>query len=290
MSARKTTSRKGPDRRAEITAKLADGIDALVTTEAWQAYLDVQARFHSYSFGNTMLIRLQCPHATRVTGYGKKDGSTGWLSLGRQVRSGERAIWIWAPSFRRETDPETGEDDRRVFFVPVPVFDISQTEGADLPEPVAPLTGEAPEGMLDAAVAFIENQGFDVEFVPAIPDSGAEGDTDYSRRRVRICTSGHTTMDQFSTALHEAAHVLLHEGSQLPGGLKELEAESVAYVAAAALGADTSGYSFGYVLGWMGDDPEAARKAIRASASRIQKAAGRIIDEIPVPARAEAAA
>jgi hypothetical protein len=288
-------ARAKSDRRAEITEKLAAGIDALATSDAWQAYLDVQARFHAYSFGNTMLIMAQCPHATRVTGYGTADKATGkpksgWLALGRHVKgpdeSGQRqrAIWIWAPSSRKVEDEETGEARRIPFFIPVPVFDISQTEGEPLPEPVRKLTGEAPEGMIARAVAFINSLGYDVEFVDRFESDAKNGDTTYGLRRVRVATEGRSTMGQLKTLLHEAGHALLHEGSEAPAGLKELEAESVAYVAAAALGADTSDYTFGYVLGWMEGDPEQARKMIRASGSRIQKAARQIIDGMPAQA------
>jgi len=286
-----STRNSKTDRRAEITQKLSDGISALVTTGAWQAYLDVQARFRTYSFGNTMLIMAQCPHATRVMSYGKKDGSTGWLSLGRNVIKGERAIWIWAPATRKTEDEETGEVKRSTFFVPVPVFDVSQTEGAELPEPVKRLTGEAPAGLLDRVVAFIESQGFSVAFVPFIdhPASQVNGRTSWAGKSVLIATDGRDTMAQFKTALHEAAHVLMHEGEG-SNGRNELEAESVAYIAAATLGADTSGYSFGYVLGWMQGDPEAARKMIRTCGTRIQQAARRITDELPELTSAEVAA
>jgi antirestriction protein ArdC len=288
-------ARAKTDHRAEITEKLAAGIDALATSATWQAYLDVQARFHTYSFGNSMLIMAQCPHATRVTSFGTTDKVTGkpksgWLLLGRHVKGPDetgqrqRAIWIWAPSSRKVEDEETGETRRIPFFVPVPVFDISQTEGEPLPGPVRKLTGEAPEGMIARAVAFINSAGYDVEFVDRFESGSKNGDTTWSLRRVRIATDGRSTMGQLKTLLHEAGHVLLHESSEAPAGLKELEAESVAYIAAAALGADTSDYSFGYVLSWMRGDPGQARKMIRESGSRIQKAARQIVDGMPAQA------
>jgi len=280
MSAR-STNPESPDRRAELIETLADGIDRLVTTEAWQDYLDVQARFHAYSFSNTMLIFSQRPRATQVMAKGKQDGSTGWMSLGREVIEGERPIWVWAPAFRKETDPETGEDGRRVYFVAVKVYDIAQTEGAELPHPARKLTGEAPEGMIARVVAYISSIGYDVEFLPVIPGSAANGDTTYGLRRVRVATEGRSTMGQLKTLLHEAGHALLHENSDAPAELKELEAESVAYVAAAALGADTSDYTFGYVLTWMGGSPRRTRKAIKTSGARIQKTARQIIDGMP---------
>jgi antirestriction protein ArdC len=285
-SRQRTAAAPKTDRRAELVEKLADGIDQLSTTQAWSDYLTFQARFRSYSFGNARLIQLQRPDATLVTGYGAKDGSTGWLSKGRQVRTGEKAIWIWAPSTKKVEDPDAEDGHKRItYFRPVPVFDISQTDGDPIPAPVRLLEGEAPAGVLEAVVAFIESQGFTVQFVPFIDSQdGPNGRTQYSGRKVLIATSGRSTLQQAKTAIHEAGHVLLHEGSGLPRGHKELEAESVAFVAAQALGLNTEGYSFGYVLGWQGGDPAKARQGIKESAERIRKAVGQVIDYLEAKA------
>src|SRR5215471_10670884 len=82
---------------AETTKELLDTlsaeVEALRTSEGWMAWLEVAKRFHRYSPNNQMLIAWQCPEATHVMRYGSKDKSTGWLSLGRQVRKGEKAIY-----------------------------------------------------------------------------------------------------------------------------------------------------------------------------------------------------
>src|SRR5581483_8531598 len=75
----------------------------LTDTQTWTAWLRTQARFHSYSFGNCVLIALQRQDATRVAGF------AAWTELGRTVRKGEKAIWILAPMTRRRTDA-TGSD------------------------------------------------------------------------------------------------------------------------------------------------------------------------------------
>jgi hypothetical protein len=261
---------------------LAAGVARLASTDEWQAYLDVQAKFPAYSFANTMLIFRQAPWATRVMAEGAADGKNGWKSLGRTLKPGEKQnpIAIWAPSFRtvKAEDSPDGEDHRWTNFRPVPVYDVSQTEGADLPEPVKLLGGEAPEGALDQAVAFIRSLGYTVGFVDEIP-GGANGHVIWADRLVEIATSGRSTRQQFKTALHEAGHILMghEELERMDRGRKELEAESVAYVAAASLGVETDDYSFGYVLHWQGSDPARAARALKSSGKRIQQAAQKIV-------------
>jgi hypothetical protein len=269
-------------REEDLLGKLAAGIDKLSTTEGWQRWLGIQAKFPAYSFGNTMLILMQCPHASAVMGYGRKDKSTGWLSLGRQVRPGEHALWIRKPSFKTiaAEDSQDGEEKTVRRFIWVPVFDISQTEGAELPEPVKLLEGEDPGNVLGRVAGYITTLGFTVEFVPFIdhPEHGPNGQTRWGERKVLIATSGRSPLQQAKTGLHEAAHVLLHEGSQLVRGLKELEAESAAYVTAQNVGLVTDDYSFGYVLSWVGSDPALARTAIKQSGERIQQASRKILE------------
>jgi hypothetical protein len=83
------------------------------------------------------------------------------------------------------------------------------------------------------------------------------------------------------TLIHEAAHVLLHlspPARYLPRALKEVEAESVAYVVASVHGMPTDDYTFPYVAGWAGED---ADKAIRETQARVNVAARAIIAESP---------
>lgn len=285
------------EREADLAARLADGIDHLSTTGDWQRYLDFQAQFPTYSFGNVMLIRMQCPHASALMGYGNKQGTSGWLSVGRQVKgpdpvTGEKqhAIWIRKPAFKTVRDENDPEDEGRTLrrFIWVPVFDISQTEGDPIPEPVRLLQGEAPEGALAAVTACITGLGYTVEFVDQIDGPhGPNGRTIWASRRVLIRTDGRSALSQLKTCLHEAGHVLLHKDSALPGGHKELEAESVAYIAAQGLGVESGGYSFGYVLTWSGGDPAKAREMIKASGSRIQGAARTILEGMGAVAKIE---
>ncbi len=270
------------ERISELTDQLAAGIQDLASTGQWIAYLDFQAKFPHYSFGNVMLILLQCPEATMVMPYGKPEKPGTWMHIGRHAIKGETALYIRKPTFKKveAEDSPDGRERTEMHFIWVPVFDVSQTEGDPIPEDgVHLLDGEDPDGILALTVKFIESKGLTVEFVPNIPGSQANGDCDYSR--VRICTDGRSLLQQAKTALHEAAHMLLHEGSLLPRELKELEAESVAYVTAQCVGLQTSDYSFGYVLGWSGGGDK-ARDAIKASGSRIHDAAKTILAGIGV--------
>jgi hypothetical protein len=271
-------------RMGELTDQLAAGIQDLAATDAWQRYLDFQAKFPRYSFGNCMLILMQCPNASLVMPYGKegKPGST-WVNIGRHARRGEHALYIRKPVFKKTEadDSLDGKEHTSMHFVWVPVFDISQTEGEPVPcDIVQLLDGDDPDGILARVVAFIEHNGYTVNFVPEIPGSEANGDCTYGRKTIRVCTNGRTPLQQAKTACHEAGHMLLHADSIAARGLKEMEAESVAYVVMQYVGLKTDGYSFGYVLGWMGQDADKAREAIKASGTRIQKAARAILEGI----------
>lgn len=266
-----------------LTDDLAAGIAALATTESWQRYLGFQATLPAYSFQNTMLVLLQCPRASLVMPLGDakapKPGT--WTAMGRTRIEGERDILIRKPAFKTIEADEAWDGKEHTIrrFVWVPILDISQTEGADVPEPVKLLDGDDPDGVLGKVVAFIERHGYAVEFVPSIDGGPANGDCTYALKRIRVATDGRTPLQQVKTAIHEAAHMLLHEG-HLDRNRMELEAESVAYVVSQYVGLNTTDYSFGYVLHWMRSDPDKAQKAIKKSGTRIQEASKAILDGI----------
>ena len=126
-------------RKDETLERLTNGIAQLTSSDSWTTWLRVQARFHRYSFSNALLVALQCPGATRVTGFHT------WRRLGRTVRRGESALWILAPVTRRVVSDDTEQQTGVVTaFRAVPVFDISQTTGQDLPEICTHLSGNDP--------------------------------------------------------------------------------------------------------------------------------------------------
>jgi len=129
-------------RKDETLERLTNGIAQLTSSDSWTTWLRVQARFHRCSFSNALLVALQCPGATRVTGFHT------WRRLGRTVRRGESALWILAPVTRRVASDDGPEQSTHIVtaFRPVPVFDISQTEGDPLPEICTRLSGDEPAG------------------------------------------------------------------------------------------------------------------------------------------------
>ena len=257
-----------PIDRDHLLEALTEGIASLTTSEAWRAHLEVQGRFHRYSFSNTLLICRQDPEASQVAGFAT------WRSLGRCVRKGERAIWILAPVRGRRTRTDEGEECRPIVgFRPVPVFDIAQTDGEPLPEVCRTLDGDDPAALFARLADRATRMGYALE-VTELPGT-TNGDCSYARRRIRV-EARNRPAQRVKTLAHELAHALLHEGCD-DRPLAELEAESTAFVVCRQLGLDSSDYSFGYVACWSGGGPEAVAR-IKASGGRIQRAAAAILE------------
>ncbi len=259
---------------AELLETLTEGVAALTTSERWTQYLEVQSRFPRYSSNNVLLILAQRPDATRVAGY------RAWQALGHQVLAKESALRIFAPmKYRRDDPPDGGLAQEIRGFKLVPVFDVSQTEGPELPDIVSKLHGHAPEGLFAKLTDFADGIGFRV-VRPWSLVSGANGDTDHAAGLIRVATNNDGAQ-QVKTLAHEIGHALLHDPEitstgDLARGLKELEAESVAYVICRALGMETGEYSFGYVVGWSGGGEQAVA-GIKSSMTRIQRAAAAVL-------------
>jgi len=258
-----TTTKNHP----ELLEKLAEGISNLTSSEEWQRHLDVQSRFHRYSFGNVLLIAAQCHEATRVAGF------NAWRKMNRSVRKGEKAIWILAPMVYKKADAEDGEDDRAIRgFKFVPVFDVAQTDGEELPSVCTRLDGDDTDGHYDQLRTVARSIGFSVEDHEFV--GSTNGDCCHSEHRIRVETTN-SPAQRVKTLAHEIAHALLHEKFD-DRALAELEAESTAYVVLSSLGIDSSDYSFGYVATWAGGG-EQAIAGIKASCERIQKSAASIL-------------
>lgn len=258
-------------RTTDLIAQLDAGIGALTSSDDWRGWLDAQAKFHRYSFGNVWLILHQRPDATRVASFNK------WKELGRSVNKGERALWILAPMTVkiRERDDSTGEDResmRVVGFKSVPVFDIGQTSGAELPAPIHQLTGACDADRISAMVRCAREFGFAVEF-GAVDLGSANGVCSHAAKSIRVAANLEPAQEA-KTLAHEIAHAILH-GPTFEGGreVAEIEAESTAYVVGQILGIDSAEYTFGYVAHWAGADPEKARAQVRKSGARIAKTA-----------------
>jgi antirestriction protein ArdC len=215
-------------------------------SETLTAYLTAMAQFHTYSFGNILLIAKQKPDAQRVAGIRT------WNELGRYVRKGEKGIQILAPmmGFRRRKDDGTDEDaqaqKRQVLigFRAVYVFDVSQTEGAELPEMTHTVTGEVGEHR-DRLFDFIRQQKITLEYNERIaPALGVS----YGGKIVLL--PGQSKPEEFTTLVHEVAHEILHKAERrilTTQTVRETEAEAVAFVVGKAIGLDTGLASADYI-------------------------------------------
>ncbi len=275
-TAERTTSRD--DAVDRLHQQLQDSLQELVTSEDWQRALGVAARFHDYSFANTRLIWAQSLARgftpSRVAGY------RAWQDLGRQVRKGERGLQILAPVIRKII-PENGtEEERRVVgFRVVHVFDLTQTEGEPLPEvPVTLVQGDLPSHWEQVSGLIIE-AGFGLQVADLDRLGEANGITDWHHRDV-VVRASLPGAQRFKTAVHELAHIRLHEPTSdaRPScrGIVEVEAESVAYMVCAALGIDSAGYSLGYVASWSGGD----LTKVSATANRVIGCARQVLTQL----------
>ena len=234
-------------RIGEHIEALAKAVDDVRASDDFRRYLDVQARFHSYSWHNCMLIFSQCPDATRVAGY------RAWQKLGRQVRKGERGIRILAPCpFKRECTTADGDSEtvQGMFFRAVSVFDVSQTDGDALPSVDVPTIDSAADDLLARLTRVADSRKISVAFQPI--SGGAFG---VSKRGAIEIDNQHPTGQQAKTLAHEVAHEALHWDIKGPftRSLAELEAEAVAYVVCQHFGLDTEVRSSRYIALWQGD-------------------------------------
>lgn len=280
------------ERLAELTDKLENGIKELYASGRYAEYLRAMSKFHHYSFGNALLILFQCPTATRVAGY------TTWKKdFGRNVKRYEKGIQILAPCPTRRyiwkeiVDPDTGKvvcnpdgSTRKetqlvtvTRFKVATVFDVSQTEGKELPTlGVTRLTGDI------ESFAVIYDRLTALSPVPVERDicpGEANGYFSSAEKRI-VLRPGMSQIQTVKTLVHEIAHAKLHDAKAVPPGErkqrreKEVEAESIAYVVCQHFGIDTSDYSFGYVAGWSrGREME----ELKSSLDLIHSTAGEII-------------
>ena len=254
----------------DILDTLARAVDEVRASESFRRYLDVQARFHHYSWRNTMLIAMQRPDATQVVGY------RAWQKLDRQVRKGEKGITICAPCpWKRETDD--GDTEQGIFFRGVCVFDIDQTDGPDLPEVDVPTIDTASDDLLANLRRVADHRGIAVTFAKL--SGGLFG---VSKGGTVYVDNTHPTGQQAKTLAHELAHEALHKSIEqrdtMPDKTRtvaELEAESVAYVVCTHFGLDVEVRASRYIALWDGD-----AKALRASLERIANTARALIDDV----------
>ena len=282
----------------EITDRLEAGVRGVLDSENYKAYLTSMSKFHTYSFRNTMLIFLQKPDASLVAGLGK------WQSeFERTRKQGEAGLKIIAPKFYTvkkrvpKKDPDTGEPikdkngkpvmEEQEITVPdyrvVSVYDVSQTEGKELPEAHVDMLSGDVEQFQDLQAALERSSPYSISIEPIL--DGAKGRCFYLEQRIAV-NEGMSELQTLKTTIHEVAHARLYEKNshlaedkQPDKATREVQAESVAYAVCQYWGLDTSDYSFGYIANWSsGRD----LKELQASLETIRAAANDLINEMEI--------
>lgn len=277
-----------------ILKSLETGVENIFTGDKYAQYLQTMSKFHRYSFNNTLLIAMQRPDATLVTGY------RNWQSMGRQVKKGQKGITILAPApIKRKREQEILDQNHKPLldadgkprteevevviprFKPTTVFDISQTDG----EPIETL---APEELTEA----VADYDLFMEAITAVSPvpirfdeiAGEAKGYYHSGDKEIVIQKGMSESQTIKTAIHETGHARLHDkdimekqGIEKDRLTKEVEAESVAYCVCSAFGVDTSEYSFPYIAGWSSNRD---MKELKSSMDIIRKTAGEMIDEL----------
>ena len=293
------TSEKPAEKLKEITDRLEQGIAELFDSERYKEYLKVMSKFHNYSFRNTVLIAMQKPDASLLAGF------SAWKNnFERNVMKGQKGIKIIAPSpykikqEMQKIDPHTqkpiiGKDGKPVTeekevtipaYKVVSVFDVSQTEGKELPDiAVDELTGDV-DRYKDFFAALEKTSPVPIAFENI--EGGSHGYYHLEDKRIAI-NEGMSELQTLKTAIHEIAHAKLHDidlnapkDEQQPHvdrRTREVEAESVAYTVCQHYGLDTSDYSFGYVAGWSSGRE---LSELKSSLETIRSAAAEIINSI----------
>ena len=282
----------------EITEKLEQGIKELFESEKYKTYLNTMSKFHNYSFNNTMLIAMQKPDATLVAGF------KAWQKdFDRHVKKGEKGIRILAPApykikeEQEKLDPVTGEmmldkngmpiteevEIKIPAFRVVPVFDVSQTDGKELPDIGVNELSESVEDYEEFMQVLTEVSPVPITYEDI--EGEAKGYFHITDHRIAI-QEGMSQSQTVKTAIHEVAHAKLHDRERNQDidavldkdrNTKEVEAESVAYTVCQHFGIDTSDYSFGYIAGWSSDRD---MKELKSSLDTIRKTASELITGI----------
>ena len=260
----------------EITEKLEQGVKDVFESNRYKEYLAFMSKFYNYSVNNIILIMLQKPDASLIAGY------KAWQTkFHRQVRKGEKGITILAPLPHKITVEDDNGDEKEISwmsFRPVKVFDVSQTEGDDIPTYIESLSGDV-DGYEELVSRLLSVSPVPISFEEV--RGTAHGYYNRAERRIGVQT-GMSERHTVKTIIHEISHAILHDKEDgkekgADGNTMEVQAESVAYTVCNMLGLDTSDYSFSYVAGWSdGKDV----KELTASMEVIRNTAKEIITQI----------
>jgi hypothetical protein len=276
-----------PQQRQTAKEIIAANIKSLIEqleaghSDALTAYLDAMSRFHNYSLGNILEIARQRPDATRVA------GMWSWNQLGRRVKKGEKGIRILAPiiGIKRKKDEDAEKDITKqntrvlVGFRNAYVFDVSQTNGAELPA-MHEVYGDVGENY-DRLVSFIKEQGIELVFTEKIaPALGMS----YGGRIAIL--PGQSKAETFATLVHELGHEMLHKSSRRTTTTKtvrETEAEAIAFVVGKAVGLEAGTASADYINLYHGN-----ASLLAESLEVIQQASAVILAALQPPTEEQA--
>lgn len=277
----KVTSGSNGENRArtvQVHKMASQAIDELIValdagkSQQLTEYLAMLGKFHRYSVMNQMLIMAQNPQATRVAGYGT------WKRMGRQVKRGSKGIRILAPIMRKQAVDEAANNDDNddeetvLGFRTAHVFDISQTDGKDLPE-FTRVSGE-PGVFTEKLKRFVAGQGIRLLYSNRL--GSADGQ---SMGELILLRNGMAPAEEFSVLVHELAHSLLHRHDTRLGRdgrtARETEAEAVAFAVSQAVGLESRSASADYIQLYQG-----SRNTLMASLERIQRTASEIINAV----------
>lgn len=251
-----------------LAEHLKEGMKNYLDSEQFKSFLDTMSKFHNYSLNNIHLLKMQNPNVSQVASFNK------WKTdFGRTVKKGSKALKIWVPYqvktsipvHQKELDFTPAENEMEQKEITVTrfklgnVFDVSQTEGKELPKAINELTGDVKdyEDLYRAAKAVSMDNQVPISF-EEIKRESTNGYYSPDENRI-VISKGLKGQEQIlKTIFHEMAHADLHRGTSAQYGddqyrKQELQAESVAYVVANHFGFDTSSYSFGYLAIWAKD-------------------------------------
>ena len=251
-----------------LAEHLKEGMKNYLDSDQFKSFLDTMSKFHNYSLNNIHLLKMQNPNVTQVASFNK------WKTdFDRTVKKGARALKVWVPYQVKTKIPENqkelnfspseNEMDQKEITVTRfklgNVFDVSQTEGKELPKAIHELTGSVKdyEDLYRAAKAVSMDNQVPISF-EEIKRENTRGYYSPSENRIVISKKLKGEEHILKTIFHEMAHADLHKGTNAQYGddqyrKQELQAESVAYVVASHFGFDTSSYSFGYLAIWAKD-------------------------------------
>ena len=246
---------------AGLSRHLKEGIKEFLDSDKYKDYLTKMSQLNNYSNRNLRLILAQNPEARQVASFKQ------WKeNFGRYVKKGEKALRIFKPMTKIKKDEnnqpildKNGKPETVTFFGLVPVFDVSQTEGKEMPkaaEVKEQLTDLDYANLYRSLMAIAKENDVSVRFEEM--ENNKHGYYSVPENQIVLRSNEMNKAQIIKTFLHEMAHAELHHADNpqkenLTRSTAELQAESVAYVVSSYYGIDTSEYSFNYLSGWSAD-------------------------------------